>query len=460
MNLEEALARIAELEAENAALGARLAEIERQLGLNSQTSSKPPSSDGLKKTVRRTQSLRQPGARNSGGQPGHRGETLQFVSRPDETIVHPTPEECPWCGTGLGDVAVDCVHQRQVFDLPRLRLMVTEHQVEQKTCRGCAQTIRGSFPVGVNSRVQYGAAVRALTSYLHHQHLIPEDRVSQIMGDVFDSCFSAASLGTLTTQLAERLTPLSEQIAQRVKASAVKHCDETGMRVAGKLHWLHVVSTDRDSWYRVSAKRKAIAALDDMDGVVVHDHWKAYFQIPGVSHSLCNAHHLRELHALKTIEQEGWAGSMFRLLQMVSQMKQRFSQGIPVAVQQRIRQLYRAIVNRAIDWHQQQDPLPRARPWGRVKRRVGHNLALRLRDYEAMVLRCLERPEVPFTNNQAERDLRMMKLKQKISGGFRSVTRSEEFACIRSVLSTARKRGENLLQLLETALRGDVVLLD
>ena len=460
MILEEALARIVQLEAENAVLRARLAQIERQLGLNSQTSSKPPSSDGLQKPVCRTQSLRQSGERPSGGQAGHPGETLKFSPCPDAIQVHPSPELCPLCGTSLDGVVIERVHKRQVFDLPRLALMVTEYQVEQKTCGGCQQTISGTFPTGVNSPTQYGTKLRAFASYLHHQHFIPEDRVSELMGDVFDSSFSPGSLGTLTTRLAEVLTPVSEQIAERVKAAAVKHCDETGMRIAGQLQWLHVVSTTLDTWYRVSPKRKAIDALDTITGVVVHDHWNAYFQIPGVSHGLCNAHHLRELYALSTIEQETWAGSMSRLLQLVSQMKHRFSQGISEGLQQRLRQVYDQIVARAIHWHEGQEPLPQAKPWGRVKRRVGHNLALRLRNYVDTVLRCLSQPEVPFTNNQAERDLRMMKLKQKISGGFRSAVRSEEFACIRSVLSTARKRGMNLLQLLETALLGDVVLFD
>jgi transposase len=460
MNLEQALQRIAELEAENTSLRARLSEIERQLGLNSQTSSKPPSSDGYGKPSRRTQSLRKKSKRTGGGQPGHEGDTLAQVSNPDEILVHPAPADCPLCGSALSPIPVSSILTRQVFDLPPLRLVVSEHQVERKQCPNCQQPVEGTFPSGVNAPTQYGTRIRAIAAYLSHQQFIPEARLSELLNDLLGCSFNCSTLSTLTAKLSQRLAPVTQMLAQRVKAAAVKHSDETGFRIGGKLQWLHVVSTPLDSWYRTAPTRKELESLSGIQGVVVHDHWKPYFQIPGVTHSLCNAHHLRELYALSTIEQESWATAMSRLLHLLCRTKHRYPEGIPEGMQQRISQLYRAIVSRAMAWHEAQDPVPHQSGRGRPKRRVGHNLAIRLQTFEADVLRCLWQPEVPFTNNQAERDLRMMKLKQKISGGFRVATSASDFACIRSVLSTARKRGLNLLQVLESALRGDQVLLD
>jgi transposase len=460
MNLEEALQRIAELEAENQVLRSRLSEIERQLGLNSQTSSKPPSSDGFGKAVRRTQSLRGKSKRASGGQLEHAGATLEAVSEPAHVVIHPVAEHCPGCGRGLKEQPVSKLLKRQVFDVASLDLVVTEHQVQQKYCRHCQQRVEGVFPVGVNAPVQYGSKIRAVAAYLSHQHFIAEARVSDVLSDLFHCSLSPGTLAAITDTLSTTLSPITERIVRRVKAASVKHLDETGLRIAGKTQWLHVVSTPTDTWYRTAPTRKELSQLGDIQGVVVHDHWKPYFQLNGVSHSLCNAHHLRELKALSTIEHEGWATAMTRLLRLACHLKHRYCQGIPPPLQTRLTQLYDQIVARGLAFHQHQVPLPRSGSRGRPKRRVGHNLLLRLHAFQADALRFLSQWEVPFTNNQAERDLRMMKLKQKISGGFRSPKGASDFVCIRSVLSTARKRGLNLLELIESALCGDAPLLD
>jgi transposase len=460
MNLEEALQRIAELEAENQALRSRLAEIERRLGLNSQTSSKPPSSDGFGKAVRRTQSQRGKSNRASGGQLEHAGATLEAVSEPEYIVIHPVEEHCPGCGGDLREQPVGKLVKRQVFDVGSLDIVVTEHQGQQKCCGHCGQWVEGIFPAGVNAPVQYGEKIRAVAAYLNHQHFIPEARVSEVLSDLFDCSLSPGTLATITDTLSAALRTASEGIARRVKAASVKHLDETGLRIAGKNQWLHVVSTPTDTWYRTALTRKELSQLNGIEGVVVHDHWKSYFQLNGVSHSLCNAHHLRELHALSTIEKESWATAMTRLLRLACHLKHRYDQGIPPPLNARLTHLYNQIVARGLAFHQHQDPLPRSGSRGRPKRRIGHNLLLRLHAFQADVLRFLNHREVPFTNNQAERDLRMMKLKQKISGGFRSPKGASDFACIRSVLSTARKQGLNLLKLLESALCGDAPLLN
>jgi transposase len=262
------------------------------------------------------------------------------------------------------------------------------------------------------------------------------------------------TIANTSKSLAKSISPIVEKLASIVKAAPVKHLDETGFRITGQTQWLHVVSTETATWYRPSAKRKDLDPLEGMMGVVIHDHWKSYFQLRGVSHGLCNAHHLRELKALEEIEQESWAFSMRKLLTLANKYRHRYPKAIPQPIVIRLTQLYHSILNRGLNFHVDQPPLIRNRNRGRIKRRVGHNLLLRLFDYTSDVLRFLVEPDVSFPNNQAERDLRMMKCKQKISGGFRSFDHALNFANIRSILSTARKQNLNLLEVLIEALSG------
>ena len=453
MTLDEAIEKILALEQENQLLRERLAELERRLSLDSGNSSKPPSSDGLGKSPRRTNSLRSNSNRNSGGQRGHQGQTLAAVSNPEVIIEHPAPEQCD-CGCDIWHLPVIAVVKRQVFDIPQPNIVATEHQVRVKQCPQCQQRVQSPFPEGVNAPVQYGPRIRAIATYLNHQHFIPEARLSELLSDVFDCSMSAATIAKLSSTVKQSFEPLVEDLISTLKSSPVKHLDETGLRISGQTQWLHVVSTATETWYRSALKRKDLEPLNLMNGVLVHDHWKPYFQVGGVDHSLCNAHHLRELKALQEIEKESWATSMSKLLQVACGYKHRYAKGIPEDLQARIERLYQQIVARGLTFHEALEPLPQKSSRGRPKRRIGHNLLLRLKQFEADVLRFLRQSEVPFSNNQAERDLRMMKLKQKISGGFRSAEGASTFAAIRSVLSTARKRGLNLLEILSNAVQG------
>ena len=457
--MEEATQKIAMLESENQALRERIAQLERYLGLNSSNSSKPPSSDGLQKSPRRTQSLRPKSNRSSGGQPGHRGQTLKAVAHPDTVNVHPTPEHCDSCGCDVWHVPVSSILRRQVFDIPVVNIVVSEHQVRVKHCPHCHRKVQGLFPDGVNAPVQYGPRIRALAAYLTHQHFVPEERLSELLDDVFSCSMTPATIAKVTTTVTQAFEPLIAELIASLKAAPTKHLDETGFRIGGTTQWLHVVSSATQTWYRTSAKRKDLEPLSAMDGVVVHDHWKAYFQLHSVEHALCNAHHLRELKALQDIDQESWSTSMSKLLKLACSYKYRYPQGIPQKLQQRIEKLYEKIVSRGLAYHDALPPLPQKSHRGRPKRRVGHNLLLRLKHYATDVLRFLHQEGVPFSNNQAERDVRMMKLKQKISGGFRSTKSANAFAVIRSVLSTARKQGCNLLDILSTAVQGKTPLL-
>ncbi len=242
-------------------------------------------------------------------------------------------------------------------------------------------------------------------------------------------------------------------VGEQVKAAPVKHMDETGFRIGGRTQWLHIASTGLLTFYRVSAKRGSLLA--GVTGIVVHDHWKPYFTMPGVRHALCNAHHLRELKALIENEKEPWAGKMARLLGRAcdaANLARRHGRPLKPSLIARFRRSYDAITAEGIAFHEAEPPLvpatDGARRRGRKRRRTGHNLVLRLHAHKQDTLRFLEDPAVPFTNNQAEQDGRMMKLKQKISGGFRSPEGAEDFAVIRSFISTARKQGWNVIQAL------------
>jgi transposase len=457
MSPEEKDQKIERLEKEVKALRERIAELERSLGLDSQTSSKPPASDGLKKSNQiRTKSLREKGKRASGGQIGHPGQTLEQVLEPEKIVEHPTPCSCPGCGCDMSAVGVKKIIKRQVFDIPEPRIIVTEHRVALKECPECSALVRGSFPESVTAPVQYGARIRAVAAYLNHQHFIPEDRLSEVLWDLFGCRMTPGTIAKTTLTLAQIIEPVVSEIAEVVKTATVKHLDETGFRIGGKTNWLHVVSTQTETWYRVATKRKDIEVLSDIKGVVVHDHWKPYYQLVDVNHALCNAHHLRELKALEEIEQESWAKSMKKLLLLACNYKHRYPKGIPKNIVSRLTQLYEQILQRGLSFHSSQSPLTRKGHRGRVKRRVGHNLLLRLLNFQGDVLRFLTEPDVPFTNNQAERDLRMMKCKQKISGGFRSFPSAVSFANIRSFLSTASKHGLNLLEVITEALLGNI----
>ena len=449
---EELIALVAAQAAEIAALKARLAELERRLGLNSSNSSKPPSSDGLKKPAR-VSSLRESSGKPSGGQPGHKGETLRQVAEPDQIVDH-HPPVCSRCGVALTPNMAGGHASRQVFDLPQPRpLMVTEHRAHWCRCAACGVTTRAAFPEGVNAPVQYGARIAAFVVYLLHYQLLPEDRLVELMTDLCGVRLAAGTIATISQNCARRLHDFVETLRDLVARAPVKHMDETGFRIGGKTQWLHVASTGLLTFYRVCARRGSLLA--NVVGIVVHDHWKPYYTMRGVLHALCNAHHLRELKALCEIEKEDWARRMQRLLRRAchaANLAREQGVGLKPRLIESFERSYDAILAQGLAWHEAEQPLVRAatskhgKSRGRAPRRTGHNLILRLATRKQDALRFLHDPAVPFTNNQAERDGRMMKLRQKISGGFRSPEGATDFAVIRSFLSTARKQDWNIIE--------------
>jgi transposase len=450
--IELLLAQEARHAAEMAALLTRIAELERRLGLNSSNSGKPPSSDGLKKPPR-VSSLRERCGRKTGGQAGHPGKTLRRTTTPDITIDH-YPHVCTRCGTAL-TVAMATDHvARQVFDLPEPEpLIVTEHRAYACHCAACGTQTRAAFPDGVTAPVQYGKRIAAFVLYLLHYQLLPEKRLAELMADLFGVSLVTATIARISQDCAQRFQGFADGVRDHVAAAPVKHMDETGFRIGGKTQWLHIASTVLLTFYRVSPKRGSLLA--NVIGIVVHDHWKPYYTLEGVLHALCNAHHLRELKALVEIEKEHWAHKMQRLLRRACHATNMArDRGVPLtpALLALIDRRYDVILAEGLLFHEAQPALISATAKfgrrGRPPRRVGHNLLLRLSSRKQDVLRFLTDPRVPFTNNLGERDGRMMKLRQKISGGFRSEDGARDFAVIRSLLSTAKKQGWNLLQTL------------
>ena len=456
---KELIALIKAQAAQIAALLTRVAELERRLGLNSSNSGKPPSSDGLRKPAR-VASLRESSGKKPGGQKGHGGETLRQSADPDAIVDH-FPTKCSACGGALTPGMALAHAARQVHDLPEPRpLVVTEHRAHVCQCAGCGARTRGAFPEGVNAPVQYGAGIAAVAVYLLHQQLLPQKRLVALMADLFGVRIAAATIEAMSCACATRLKGFSETVRGFVAKAPVKHMDETGFRIGGKTQWLHVACTMLLTFYRTCAKRGSLLA--GVEGIVVHDHWKPYYTMTGVLHALCNAHHLRELKALVEIEKEDWARRMQRLLRrachaanLARQRGVALKPGLIACIERR----YDEIVAEGLAFHEKQTPLARAvtkcggKTRGRAPRRTGHNLLLRFLTRRSDTLRFLRDPAVPFSNNEAERDVRMMKLRMKISGGFRSPEGAADFATIRSFLSTARKQGWNIIE----ALRRDPV---
>lgn len=440
----------------------RVEVLENQLAKHSGNSSKPPSGDGFKK---RTKSLRQKSERQSGGQPGHPGSTLEWSAEPDFVASHRV-ESCCSCGVSLVDAPLQEREVRQVHDLPPIEVEVTEHQSEVKSCPNCGMVNRGGFPAEVQQSVQYGVNLQGLMVYLMEWQLLPSQRVCQLLEEVFGVEVSEGTLYNVRNRCFEALAASEGEIHRALQAAEVVHFDETGFRVNNTLWWLHVACTDGLTFYFVHRKRGKLA-LDEMGilpnfaGVAVHDGFKSYAPYEAL-HSLCNAHHLRELVFIAERYSQEWADLMITLLvqmkQQVAAAKASGASALDPLTLAELEQSYADILKLGFDANPPQ-PIPEHQPKrrGPPKQTPAKNLLDRLQSQQDQVLRFLHNFDVPFDNNQAERDLRMMKLKQKISGCFRSQEGARMFCRIRGYLSTIRKQGRNILDAIVQLLMGNSI---
>jgi len=449
--IQDLTARLDVLEQENKRLKEENSLLRKRLSKNSNNSSKPPSSDGLSKSVSLKGSLKSTTVKKSGGQNGHKGTTLKQVC-PDKVLTSEVVN-CDHCHTDLSKITAESYVKRQVHDLPEMpKLKVTQYDNQRKCCPACHKHTTAKFPDGVNAPVQYGNILKSYVTYLQNQHFIPEQRVQQLLRDLFGINIATASIAEFSQTCADKLADFEKAVLSKLENSKVKHLDETGYRISSKTQWLHVCSNADYTYYHINAKRKSL--LDGLTGTIIHDHWKPYFTLTGVKHALCNAHHLRELKSLAE-DGELWSKRMIRLLRRschLANISQERS--FPPDKQRLINEVYDRIITKGIKYHEELNPLASSGKRGRKKRRVGHNLLLRLRDYKSAVLRFIYDSDVGFTNNQAENDLRMMKVKQKISGCFRSVSGAQKFVTIRTLLSTARKQGWKILDTLNDIFNG------
>jgi transposase len=464
--------RIVQLEAENAALRAalaaaqqqvaclseRLRDLEQRLAKDSHTSSKPPSSDGLS---RRPRSQRERKERKSGAQLGHPGQTLAQVASPDVEVRH-RPSTCGGCQCPLEGVTGQVVERRQVQDLPPLKLVVTEHQVEAVRCPQCQQVTRGAFPPEVTAPAQYGPHLRALAVYLNQYQLLPERRTGETLTDLVNCALSDGAIACWVQEAAERLTPTVAQIADLVAASPVQHADETGVRVGGRLHWLHVNSTrwlTHLAWHpkRGQQALEAIGIWPRFAGWAIHDRWASYAQYVCL-HSLCKAHLLRDLTFLAEEAGQAWAADRKTLLTdlhaAVGEWQQRGVRRVPSPEREDWLAQYFAVLAQGYAAQAPPTSSHTSKQRGRQKQSPAKNLLDALLHQAEQVLAFVEDGTVPFTNNQAERDLRMVKVQQKISGTFRSPLGATAFCRIRSYLSTMRKQGRAMLPALRAVFLG------
>lgn len=463
---EQLKQRVQELEVALQVAQKQIGELTALLKQNSRNSHWPSSRDKSRKK-KRTQSLREKSGKKPGGQKGHPGYTLEIVEKPDEVTIH-RPSACQHCQEPFDEeqraVAVD---KRQVHDLPPLQIIVTEHQAETVCCPRCQQLSQGVFPQGVVAPVQYGAGVQQLAVYLKTEQYIPYNRSRQFFADLFGLNLSLGTLQNIVVRTAKRLKPVVGQIKEALIAGQILHCDESGFYIEGQRHWLHVATTPQLTCY-YPHRRRGSQATDEMGilpafrGTAIHDFWSAYRQYQACAHGLCNVHHLRDLTAVAENDNQSWATRFKSFLlsakQLVDQTKLSGATTLPLQKVTQVERVYDQLLASAL----RANPPPSG-GWpkgkrGRAKKTKPRNLAERLDKHRHEVLAFVYDFKMPFDNNLAERDIRMLKVQQKISGCFRSQEGAKDFCVIRSYLSTIRKQDLSVWSALGSVFSGKILL--
>ena len=438
-------------------LEARVTELENNQKKNSSNSSKPPSSDIGK--PKQTKSLRTSSGKKPGGQTGHSGETLSFSATPDEIITH-VVSHCACCGKNISGVAAQDFERRQVYDIPPIEMMVTEHQGEIKSCPKCNTINKALFPASVSQPVQYGSGVQTWAAYFTQYQLLPYARTAQLFRDLVGHSVSASFLVNNNRRFGELLQPFIKKLRKKLLQQPVLHADETGYYYQGQRNWLHTLCTEKHTLYMPHAKRgklamDAMGVLPYYKGTLVHDFWKAYNDY-ACNHALCNIHHLRNLTFCEEVLNCSWAAKakqfFLHLLEKVKSAKESGSDCLTRGQLQSISKKY----NELIAEGQQLYPPPKKIKGrrGATKKSKSHNLLERFINYKSEVLAFAKNFLIPFGNNLAEQAIRMVKVKQKISGCFRSEQGAKDFADIRSYISTMQKQGYTIIQAIEDAILG------
>jgi transposase len=436
--IEALTLRLDQAEKEIAALKTENSELKSRLSSNSKNSSKPPSSDGYKKKP----ALAKKTKGKQGGQIGHNGNTLRQSQNPDQ-MVECKPIQCT-CGHIFNGQQMELSEKRQVFDLPEPKLIVTEYQIYKCSCPDCGLINKGITPTGINSPVQYGNNAKALAVLLNVQYKLPFKKIQQLFGDLYSCSINESSVYSATQQCYDNLDQSEQQIKSKVAQSNVVHVDETGLRAEGLLRWLHTASTELYTYLFVHNKRGRLALqsdksmLNNFTGWLVHDCWSSYFKFTDAKHALCGAHIIRELQALIETGQSKWAKTFQTLLLHIYEMP--FDQRI--AQRQQIISRYKRICQFGLKAEPPPVKTPAKR--GRQKKSKARNLLERLIREQDAVLAFAFNQEVPFTNNLAERDIRPVKVKQKISNCFRTFKGAEIYARIEGFVSTSRKHNRNV----------------
>lgn len=459
--VEQLQATQAELRQQVQLLTARVVELEARLNQDSHNSHKPPSSDGPTKLPPR-RSRRKRSGKKSGGQPGHPGVTLLQVERPDTVVTH-AATACGQCGAALAAAPVVKRERRQVMDLPPIQPQVTEHQVLHECCPECQAVTSGQFPPDVTQPIQYGPDVRALAVYLQEYQQLPFERTQEFFQDVCHLPLSEGTLAEARATCAERLEPVENAIKHALSEAPVLNCDETGQRVAGHTDWLHVASTATLTFLARHAKRglvamTAIGLLPLYKGTAVHDGLGAYFRF-GCRHALCNVHLLRDLTAVSEVNRQRWPqGLTDLLLKIKASVAHALAAGHQHLTPRQIKRFtgqYQHLYQTGL---RSNPPPSRTGRRGRPNQGPIRSLLLRLKNHQAAVLAFMHDFRVPFDNNQAERDLRMAKVRQKIGGGFRSQRGADIFCRIRGYISTMRKQSQNILAALRSVFAGQILM--
>lgn len=456
--IESLRAQVAQRDVVIGQLLERVAGLEARVGRNSRNSSAPPSSDNPFTKKPAPKSLRPRSGRRPGKQPGQPGSGLEARADPDIVRVH-VPGCCAGCGADLGQADVVGEQRRQVFDLPAIRVEVTEHRAQTRRC-GCGRETSAVFPDQARAPRCYGPALAAVATYLLARQHLPVARVAELLSCCMGVRVSTGWVAGLLPNAEARLTGFAALTRAQLREAPVAHFDETGARVAGKLWWIHVACTQSLTSYHRAPSRGSTSAdlgqvLPGFAGVAVHDGLTSYRRYE-LDHGLCNAHHLRELVALtETSPDRAWPQAMIDLLVEIKNAVDHAQVAgqtmlAPTALSQYQRR-YRALISQG--WVTDPPPPPTGRR-GRPTLGTARSLLRRLDIYQDDVLRFAADFTVPFDNNQAERDIRMIRLQQKISGTWRSEAGADAFLAVRSYLSTAHKQGHDALEVLRNLFTG------